>query len=260
MQNLRIYGNSPFRVVVIHGGPGAPGYMAPVARELADEQGVLEPLQTAGSLEGQIQELKAILTENTNLPVILIGSSWGAMLSFIFTARYSEFVKKLILVGSGVYENKYDLKITKTRLERLSKEEKKQVYYLMNAMHQVAINEKNSLLAKMAELFTKADTYDPLTLDIEVIEYQYQINDNVWQEVEELRTSGELLALGKQINCPVVAIHGDYDPHPAEGVQKPLSSVLKDFKFYLLKQCGHMPWIEKKAREKFYKILKAELH
>ena len=57
MKNLRIYGNKPFSVAVIHGGPGAPGEMAPVARELASVKGVLEPLQTADSLEGQVDEL-----------------------------------------------------------------------------------------------------------------------------------------------------------------------------------------------------------
>lgn len=61
IKNLRIHGKAPFSVAVIHGGPGAPGHMAPVARELANEWGVLEPLQTAASLEGQVQELRDVL-------------------------------------------------------------------------------------------------------------------------------------------------------------------------------------------------------
>jgi len=44
--NPRVYGNKPYHVAVIHGGPGAPGEMAPVARELSLSTGVLEPLQT----------------------------------------------------------------------------------------------------------------------------------------------------------------------------------------------------------------------
>ncbi|MGA9187011.1 MAG: hypothetical protein WB014_00230 [Methanosarcina sp.] len=43
MKSLRKYGNLPFTVAVIHGGPGAPGEMAPVARELASCRGVLDP-------------------------------------------------------------------------------------------------------------------------------------------------------------------------------------------------------------------------
>jgi len=88
MKNLRKYGNKPFNVAVIHGGPGAPGEMALVARELSCVRGVLELLQTATTLEGQVQELKAVLEKNAAPPVTLIGFSWGAMLSFILTAQY----------------------------------------------------------------------------------------------------------------------------------------------------------------------------
>jgi pimeloyl-ACP methyl ester carboxylesterase len=57
----------------------------------------------------------------------------------------------------------------------------------------------------------------------------------------------------------VVAIHGDYDPHPFEGVQQPLSLVISDFRFILLKNCGHYPWIERDAKKRFYEILHEEL-
>jgi len=57
----------------------------------------------------------------------------------------------------------------------------------------------------------------------------------------------------------VVAIHGDYDPHPPEGVKRPLAKVLRDFQFILLKNCGHLPWIEREAKGEFYEILKEEL-
>lgn len=74
-----------------------------------------------------------------------------------------------------------------------------------------------------------------------------------------MRRTGKLLELAKQIHCGVMAIHGDYDPHPAEGVREPLSAVLKDFRFVLLKQCGHKPWIERQAKEEFFRVLEREL-
>lgn len=259
MKNLRKYGEAPFDVAVIHGGPGAPGHMAPVARELSTDWGILEPLQTATSLKGQVEELKIVLEKNGDLPITLIGFSWGAWLSFIFAVNYPAYVRKLILIGSGPYEEKYAAKIQEIRLSRLSEEEKQEIQSLMEAMNDSAIRDKNKLIARFGELFTKADAYDPLTIDTEDLEVQYHIYQSVWQEASELRRSGELLKLGGQIQCPVVAIHGDYDPHPAEGVKKPLSAVLKDFRFVLLKNCGHMPWIEREAREEFYRILKEEL-
>ena len=51
MIEVRRYGSVGPPVIVLHGGPGAPGYMAPVARALADEMVVLEPLQRASGGE-----------------------------------------------------------------------------------------------------------------------------------------------------------------------------------------------------------------
>ncbi|MFC1864902.1 alpha/beta fold hydrolase [Chloroflexota bacterium] len=259
MKNLRKYGHKPFNVAVIHGGPGAPGEMAPVARELSSVRGVLEPLQTAITLEGQIQELKAVLEKNGTLPVTLIGFSWGAMLSFIFTAQYPSFVKKLILIGSGAYEEKYAVNIMKTRLSRLSEEEREEIVSLIKTLDDSAVEDRNMPMARLGKLISKADSYNPLPHDSEALECQYDIYRSVWEQARELRSSGKLLELGKRIQCPVVAIHGDYDSHLAEGIKAPLSRILKEFQFILLEKCGHYPWLERSARDRFYNILKSEV-
>jgi len=259
VKNLRTYGKAPFNLAIIHGGPGAAGEMAPVACELASRWGILEPLQTAASLEGQIEELKTVLKNNGDLPVTLIGFSWGAWLSFIFAANYPAIVKKLILIGSGAYEEKYAARIRETRLDRLSDEDRTEVKSLIKVLDNPTAEDKSTIFARFRALFSKADAYDPILYESEVIDYQVDIFQSVWKDAAELRRSGKLLELGKHIKCPVVAIQGDYDPHPAEGVQEPLSAILKSFRFILLQNCGHMPWIERQARDKFYGILKEEL-
>ena len=259
MKNLRKYGKSPFNVAVIHGGPGAPGEMAPVARGLSFDLGVLEPFQTEASLEGQVNELYYILEKNGDLPVTLIGWSWGAILGFILAARYFLVVKKLLLVGGAVFEQKYAERIMETRLSRLNEDEKIEVLKLMKALNNPTVEDKNNLMLRLEKLFFKSDSYDPLPYNSEVLEYQYHIFHSVWEDAEKLRASGELLKLAKQIQCPVVAIHGDYDPHPYQGVFEPLSRVIKDFRFIMLEKCGHYPWFERMARDRFYDILKKEL-
>ncbi len=259
MKNLRKYGSAPFKVAVIHGGPGAPGEMAPVARELSSVRGVLEPLQIATTIEEQIGELKDVLARNGDLPVTLIGWSWGAWLSFIFTAQYPQFVRKLMLIGSGPFEEEYALKIMDNRLSRLSIEEKTETLSLMKTLIDPAVRDKNTLLARFGKLISKADSYDPLPRKNEGLECQYDVYQNVWEQAQKLRSSGELLEFGKKIQCPVVAIHGDYDPHPYEGIKRPFSRILKDFRFILLENCGHQPWIERSAKVRFYNILKNEV-
>ena len=259
MKNIRKYGNPPFNITVIHGGPGACGEMAPVAKELSSICGVLEPLQTAITIDGQVIELNNILKKNGNIPVILIGYSWGAILSFIFAARFPLFVKKIILVGSACFEEKHAKNIMKTRLCRLSKDEKMELLILMETQKDPTIKDKNMFLNKFSKLISKADSYNPLKSESEEIDCNFQVYKSVWKDAEELRRSEKLLKMGKKIKCPVVAIHGEYDPHPYKGIEATLSRILTDFQFFLLAKCGHCPWIERSARARFYNILKNEV-
>jgi pimeloyl-ACP methyl ester carboxylesterase len=146
-----------------------------------------------------------------------------------------------------------------TRLGRLSEEERVAALTLAETLNAPTTGDENAAMARMGELMTKADLYDPLPYASEILEYRYDIYQGVWRQAVELRKRGELLALGKKIHCPVVAIHGDYDPHPAAGVKDSLSPVIKDFRFILLAKCGHYPWRERWARDRFYHILKNEV-
>ena len=259
MKNFRLYGKKPFKIAVLHGGPGAAGEMAPVARELAVNSGIIEPLQTAITIEGQVEELHHILKTNTELPVTLIGYSWGAWLGFIFTARYPALIAKLILVSSSPFEDKYAANIMATRLSRLDGNKITEALSIIATLENPVIKDKNTLLERFGQLMAQADSYDPLPEDSESVECDYVIYQNVSAEAGELRHSGKLLKFGRKIKCPVVALHGDYDPHPAAGVKEPLSQTITDFRFILLEHCGHKPWVEKEARDEFYAVLTKEI-
>ena len=259
MDNLRIYGRAPYRVAVIHGGPGAPGYMAPVARELAADWGVLEPLQTADTLDGQVEELRGVMAAAGELPMVLIGSSWGAMLGFVLAAQHPASVRRLILVGSGVFEEQHAVAIQSTRWSRLSDAERGEAEAMAQAFGDPGCPDADAAFARLGELSTRADAFDPLTLDTEVLAHQARIFLKVWPEMQALRRSGALLEMGRGVRCPVTAIHGDYDSHPADGVAEPLAAVLPGFRLVLLERCGHLPWLERHARDAFFRILRAEL-
>lgn len=259
MLNIRKYGSEPFKVAVIHGGPGAPGEVAPMARELSSICGILEPFQTADSIDGQILELKDILENNAETPIILIGHSWGAWLSYMFAARHPKLVKKLILVGCGSFEEKYLVAMNDNRESRLTEEENIRVGELFNIISDSNNKDKKGALSEFGKLMSKSDSFKPICLADEVLDFQPEVFQNCMKEINYLRSSKKLLELGKEIKCPVVAIHGEYDSHAFEGVEKPLSTVIENFKFILLKDCGHYPWNEVYAKDEFYQILKAEI-
>ena len=262
MERVRKYGTPPFKVAVIHGGPGAGGEMAPVARELAPEHGVLEPIQTSTSLTGQVEELKAILETHGDPPLVLIGFSWGAWLSFVAAARHHDLVEKLILVGSGPFQETYVDTLRESRLERFTEKEKLEFDAIFEGLSEPGTEDKDRLLARLGALTRTSDSYDPIANHDEAFDdigLQGHVFQKVWEEAAELRRTGALLQLGRCIQCPVVAVQGDHDPHPAEGVRVPLSGTLDDFRFVLLEQCGHKPWIERQARDTFYRVLRREL-
>ena len=256
--NLRTHGAAPYAVAVVHGGPGAPGDMAAVAKTLAARRGVLEPLQTAKSVEGQAEELAAVLEAHAQLPATLIGYSWGAWLGLMVAARRPELVAKLILVSSGPFEERYAAEIMPERLQRLSDGERGEAERIIARLSD-ASDRDDAAFARFGALLAKADAFDQLPGEREPTDTQVGIYASVWAEAAELRRSGALLDLAASVACPVVAIHGAYDPHPAEGVREPLSRVVADFRFVLLAECGHTPWRERRARDEFYRLLEGEL-
>ena len=256
---VRRYGAAPYSIAVLHGGPGAGGEMAPVARELAGVSGVLEPFQNAISISGQILELHDILETNGNPPIGVIGWSWGAWLGYLYAAAYPMMIRKLIIVGSGPFDQEYAVGIMRTRLGRLAEDERREIESIQRRLRDPRSVDKDKLLLRFGSLLSKVDSYDPVEDATAEAAVSFNVYRNVWKEAESLRSSGRLLELGKRIRCPVVAVHGDYDPHPYQGVKRPLEKTLRDFHFILLENCGHTPWIERNARDRFFVILKNEL-
>jgi pimeloyl-ACP methyl ester carboxylesterase len=256
--NVRFYGDPPYRAAIVHGGPGAPGAMAPVARSLSNSGiSVIEPLQTKTTIQGQIDELAETICPYS--PITLIGHSWGAWLSYLTAARYPNLVEKLILVSSGPFEFHYAESIMPTRLSRLTPDQRVQAQAYLTSMNEGTLTDE--AFAAFGAMMDEADTYCPIEEkdEIDPVPCDAKAFAGVWTEADAMRRSGELLSRASQIQCPALAIHGDYDSHPYKGVEEPLSRVLDDFRFILLKRCGHTPWEERYARDTFFAILQDEM-
>ncbi len=112
--------------------------------------------------------------------------------------------------------------------------ERTEAMALIGKMDDPVVGEKDKVLARLGILLSHADTYDPVPFVDEAFHSQYEVFRGVWDEACELRRKGVLTGMAHAIRCPVVAIHGDYDPHPAQGVDEPLSRECPDFRFILL--------------------------
>ena len=237
--------------------------MAPVAKRLAHHCGVLEPIQTQATLDGQVHEFVNALQTRANTPAVLIGHSWGAWLSILVSARFPNLVQKLILVGTAAFEERYVTALRDNRLKPLSPSEREEFLALARILSDPG-QQTEAGLTRLAELADRSDTYDALPAESPspvagVSECAAEIYAGVWPAAARLRTEGKWLALLKEIACPVVAIHGANEPTPIESVATPLSRTVSDFRMVVIDRCGHTPWHERWAAEPFYAVLEQEL-
>jgi pimeloyl-ACP methyl ester carboxylesterase len=256
MDNLRTYGTEPYDIALLHGGPGAPGSLGALARRLSISFGILEPVILTHSVNEQIEELHSIISANCFRPIFFIGHSWGAWLCILYASRYPGLVKKIIMIGAPPFDEKYVNQIEELRLSRLTEKEKRD--FVISEKQLVDLT-SDSLSPEFISLLSKTDIFEALPNEIIPSEFYPEVYRSVWAEASYMRRSGKLMEYAKMIECPVVAIHGDFDPHPAEGVKGPLSEILPNFRFNLIERCGHYPWLEKYGKDLIYKIFYKEM-
>lgn len=74
---VRLYGKAPYKIVLVHGGPGAIGALKGLAQEINErlQVGVVEALQSKYSIKELIEELYSQIQDNCNGKLSLLGHS-----------------------------------------------------------------------------------------------------------------------------------------------------------------------------------------
>lgn len=253
MNNNNIYGKD-IKIVLVHGGPGARGSMSDLAEALSEYVGVLEINQSKYTIDELIEEMKGYIEECCNHKVALLGHSWGAWLVCLFAYKYPEYINKIIMVGSGSFDQKYVQTFHKRRLSRLSNEER--VYYdeLMKDFTSDDMSIKDEVMSKFGELMGKLDTYESLGATNNG-EGNFKMFNAIWSEAASLRKTGELLEMTKEVNVPIHVIQGDYDSHHIDGIIEPFDKVNIKYTYDIIEKCGHYPWREKFGKDTFIRLV-----
>lgn len=230
MDTVRTYGEAPFRALVLHGGPGAPGCAAGLCRGLhARGISVLEHLQAGHSAAELMAEILCILDRFGMESITVIGHSYGAWLALLFAQAHPNRVKNTVLIGCGPLDEKFLPLLLKTRRIR----------------HEQGLSD--------------TDNFCPLpNSSCDMLYFDKQQHISLMDEISALRKSGELLHIALSVPGRVTAIHGMYDPHPIQALES-LQNDLSGFTLRTLEQCGHDPWKEHYAREEFFEVMVQEL-
>jgi pimeloyl-ACP methyl ester carboxylesterase len=252
---FREYGNSGQRVVLLHGGPGAPGHMASVARGLADSYRVLEPFQRGSGRERltvatHVEDLYEVVSSCTeDCAPALLGSSWGAMLALAYAAAHPISTGPLILVGCGTF----DPVARSTMQETIERRMNDEIRERLQRASQIVSD--NARLKATADAIMPIYSYE-LVGTLEGETFDARAHHESWDDMVGLQATGVYPAAFASIKVPVLMVHGTFDPHPGRLIRASLQPYLSQLEYKELEACGHYPWLEKAVATRFFWMIR----
>lgn len=253
---VRQYGDKGAFVIVLHGGPAAPGYMKPVARELAKHFRVLEPFQRESgdiplTVAQHVRDLQEVIAHYCpDEKPLLVGHSWGAMLALKFAAEHPDTPKAIVIVDSGTFDAASRRRMEKIREQRMDEAFRRRLEQL---------DEKyanpNTRMAVFGSMYQQLDSVDLIKFKPELHKCDAEAHRQTWADVMRLQNEGVYPQAFSAIHCPVLMLHGDDDPHPGEMIRDSLTPYLPQLEYISWPNCGHYPWLEKAAHDDFYRTL-----
>ncbi len=263
MIKVREHGKMGPVVVVIHGGPGARGSVAPVARELADAFQVIEPWQRGSSDEPltvarHIADLHEIVQTGCHgMPPALVGESWGAMLALAYAAKHPDSAGPIVLIGCGTFDPEARACFQAVLSERMDDDLRQRLDSL-----QEDVPDADERLKMKFDLIKPLYSYNALATnkgddpEVDAELFDVRANKETWADMLRLQQEGVYPAVFTAITSPVLMLHGACDPHPGKMIQASLKPYLPQLEYREWDHCGHSPWEEKGVRNEFFTVLR----
>jgi pimeloyl-ACP methyl ester carboxylesterase len=254
------YGREGPWIVVLHGGPGVPGQMAPVARALAEGYRVLEPHQRGSGDEAltvarHVADLDALVElhcEGTR--PAMVGSSWGAMLALAYAAAHPGRAGPLVLIGCGTFDPAARDRMRAIIEERMTDDLRRRLERLPKE-----IPDPDRRLEATGDLILPLYAYDADPSELEGGPCDACAHQETWSDMVRLQEQGHYPAAFAAIESPVLMLHGAFDPHPGAMIRASLEPHLARLEYNEWERCGHYPWAERAVRDEFYAALRSWL-
>jgi pimeloyl-ACP methyl ester carboxylesterase len=254
--DVREYGAGGPTVVLLHGGPGAPGSLEPLARALSDRFRVLEPMQRRSgpvplTVARHVDDLADLIAGRcAAAPPLLVGHSWGAMLALAFGAAHPNSAAALVLIGCGTFDP-----AARRRLE--AEVDRRMIGVLGERVARLEeVVDPDERLNGAGEILARVYAYDRVEDAPEFRGGDARGHDETWDDMVRLQASGVYPAAFAAIGTPVLMLHGSHDPHPGPLIRESLRTALPQLEYREFDRCGHEPWLERAARDEFLAVLR----
>ncbi len=257
-------------LVIVHGGPGlGHDYLYEPFKQLSDQYQLIFYDQrgcgrseefkkgTPITIDTMVEDLEEIRKEFSVDKMNLVGQSWGATIALNYIFKYPEKVKNLILLEPAPGSSEYLTQIQQTIIKRLPKDDMEKLIKISQSPELKTNPEvfKEFMNIRMNTYFfdssfAKKKKFDYFDSD-RIKKFfassanfgPYLINFNLYEKM-------------KDINCPTLIIHGDYDVIPTEAIER-MGKEIKNSEVHIVKDCGHFVHIEKP--ETYFNTIRAFL-
>jgi proline iminopeptidase len=244
-------------IIILHGGPGLDHtYLLPQFQELSKyHKLIFYDQRGSGKSGGKVDSLsitidnfisdleglrKALHIQKMNL----FGHSWGTLLGMYYACRYPEHVKSIILANTMGATSEFLLPFITNRESRRTSKDSAAILQIMSSNE--FIKRDPAVMDKFARIFFRSyflnqSLADSLTLSFNNTTAQNLLT--IFNLFGKFLSNYNIREKLKKLNCPVLIIHGDYDPIPLKYAAE-LNSIIKGSKFVVLKNCGHFSFVE----------------
>ncbi|MBN1660710.1 MAG: alpha/beta hydrolase [Anaerolineae bacterium] len=256
MIQVREYGTAGPWVVTVHGGPGAMGSMAPVARGLAGRFRVLEPWQRRSggdplTVARHVADLHEVMQAHcTGQRPAIVGHSWGAMLTLAYAATHPEDAGPLVLVGCGTFDLAARARMNMIRQARMGED-----LFAQMARIEQEIADPDECLCALGRLMMIVDSYELGSTETGMEVCDAAANRETWDDMLHLQEMGVYPAAFVAIRAPVLMVHGAHDPHPGDMIRASLAPCLPQIEYHEWARCGHYPWLERAVGAEFFAVV-----
>ena len=190
---LRSYGAHGPLAIVLHGGPGAAGSAAGLARGLASDFRVLEPWQRGGSGQQPLSVARhvadlddVVLAHGGETPPALIAIPGGPWLALAYAAAHPDRSGRIVLVGCGTFDKAARARLQATLDERTVGELRRRLDRLPASFPDPA-----ERLARMYELTMSLYSFDRARgVDEEGPSLDLRAHQETWTDMLRLQEDG----------------------------------------------------------------------
>jgi pimeloyl-ACP methyl ester carboxylesterase len=175
------------------------------------------------------------------------------MLALAYAARHPDSVSALALVGCGTFDPVSRARLRSTIEERMDENYRRRMDHLNTEFPDPA-----ERMLKLGELGDTLYSYDPVPVeqDGHAEPFDLEAHTQTWDDMVRMQEAGLYPGAFAAIRCPVLMLHGTYDPHPGPLIRDSLLPHLPQLEYREWERCGHSPWLERAVRDEFFLTLR----